>query len=230
MLLIYKAKDPLCLSGLKSRLLKRQVYTILNWSAVLTCYFSKCAVDRSPFFIFSSAKSCHTQCSPTPAVRTRCAAPSPADHPCRPGGCSHVRHVWLRSHCQWTSVWFWAVWSDVPGAGIWLFFCLFASFRLTEWPPVNSYSLCWVCLPWKSKLIPGMGPDILPHTWAGQQQSHPSSSLSLSPQGKHGTAAWPFELWSVNWLVNSLFKTPFTFLSPIFPISAVESLSGHEMQ
>lgn len=55
------------------------------------------------------------------------------------------------------------------------FFCLFEKHigAYLEHP----YSLLWVCLTWTRDLIPGMCPDLLPHTWTVRQQSHPSFSL-----------------------------------------------------
>lgn len=181
MLLIYKAQASMCLSGLKSWLLKSRIYTTLNRSAAFTCYFRKWAVEEFPIFYFSHQRKAAIivqQPSPGGENPPCCAEPSSPPRQTRVAAVTEGTSG-STATVRWIGVCFWAVWSDVPEVGIWFFF-LFVCLRSTGWAALNIIIRCTG----SACHGPGMCPDLLPCTWRGQQQSHPSSSLSLSPQGE----------------------------------------------
>lgn len=164
-------------------------------------FFKMCCGKFSIFYFSHQVKAAIIVHRPAPAVRTCCAVPSPAAHRSSPvWPWSHKAHLDLAKTAKWIGVCFWAVWSDGPEVDIWVF-CL----RPTVWPTLKIVIPCaGSSLPQKSKLIPGMctGPCV----------PHPDRAAAKLPQllllpllkGKHGTAAWAFEVWSVNCLVTSL--------------------------
>lgn len=149
MLLIYKAQASMCLSGLKSWLLKSRIYTILNRSAALTCYFRKWAVEEFSIFYFSHQRKAAIivqQPSPGGENPPCCAEPSSPPRQTRVAAVTEGTSG-STATVRWIGVCFWAVWSDVPEVGIWVgFFCLVEIHRVGRFE--HHYPLRWVCLPW----------------------------------------------------------------------------------